>query len=133
MVKIPTLEEIAFLPEAEAEAAILATIPPAYRLDIELREREIYAALVDEADNVLWDGTSSDRRVLLFDVYGYVLRTLGGPKVHPRWARSGEVNIPARFGVRAYQGDVRVPDPEDLEPEEIQRIYGILPKDGDPR
>lgn len=131
--KIPTLEEIAFLPNGEAEAAILATIPPAYRLDIELREREIHATLVDEADNAIWEGSSSDRRVLLFDLYGYILRTLGGLQVHPRWVRTGEINIPTRFGVRAYQGSVRVPDPEDLEPDEIQRIYGILPKDGDPR
>lgn len=125
----PSLEELAFMPADEAETAIRAALPPQVRLNLELQDNQWVATLTGLAEEVYWTGYSPDRRVLVFDAYDQILQAVGVQPKSVIWQRKGEVQIPVQIGNLAYQGNVQVPDPEDLKPEELLKIYGLLPKD----
>lgn len=126
-----TLEEIALLPLDEAEAAIEAQIPPGFDLVFELFPTEWRATLYGPDRQPLWVDSHSDKRILLFDFYGWFLRHTGAKPAHPAWSRRGEVQVAAEYGAKAHQARVDISDPEDLDPSEILSLYGIQPRKKD--
>ena len=130
---LPSLETLYALPLAEAEMAIRAALPTSLKLVIQQGEGRLEATVLSAEGDELWFGASTDRRVLLFNAYGHILRAAGARPRHPAWQRKGEVQIPTQYGMKSHQGSVSIPDPEDLDPEEILSIYGIHPKKDDPR
>lgn len=131
--KLPTLDELSLLSMDEAEVAIVTALPNSIRLVFVEQPTHWQLRLIGADGTLLWEGTSPDRRALLFDGYGQVLLNAGYKPKSPVWQRRQEVRIPERFGVKAYQGDVKIPDPEDLKPEELLHIYGIHTKKGSVR
>lgn len=125
------VEEIALLPLDEAEAVIQAQLPEGFDLTFEILPGEWAARLCGPDQRVVWQDTHPDRRILLFDFYGWFLRHTGIRPKHPAWNRSGEVQIAARHGVKAHQTHTQIPDPEDLNPSEILSVYGIQPRKKD--
>lgn len=125
---LPSLDDLVFLPTDEAEAAIRASLPSGLSLHFSLEDQQWQIAVVDGSGEAIWRGSNTDRRVLLFDAYGYILQAAGLKSRHPVWQRRGEVQIPARYGVKSYQGDITIPDPDDLKPDELLEIYGIHTK-----
>ena len=126
---LPKLDDLLFQPTEEVETAIKASIP--VDLSLTLRFATQWEAKITNADgDVLWSGYNPDRRTLLFDVYGYFLEVSGAKPRHPVWERRGEVQIPVKYGKLAYQGNIQIPDPEDLDSDEIRKVYGLpLKKD----
>ena len=125
------LEEIAVLPLDEAEDAIQAQLPRGFDLVFELVTNQWSATLYASDRQVLWQDTHPDKRILLFDFYGWFLRHTGARPRHPAWHRSGEVVVAPRHGAKAHQAHLSLPDPEDLEPSEILSVYGIQPRKKD--
>lgn len=125
------LEELALLPVDDAEDAIQAQMPEGFDLTIELTPPQWSAALYSPDRQVLWQDTHPDKRILLFDFYGWFLRHTGARPRHPAWHRSGEVVVAPRHGAKAHQAHISLPDPEDLEPSEILSVYGIQPRKKD--
>lgn len=125
---LPSLQDLVLLQTPELEAAIKAALLPALTFTIYPVEDRLILDLKDQSGTVVWQGYSNDRRTLLFDMYGEVLKEAGYRPQHPLWQRRGEVQIPARYGQKAYQGAVHIPDPEDLNPDELLKIYGIHTK-----
>lgn len=127
---LPPLQELAFLPLEEAEASIQLALAGKFYLDFELQENLWHLRLKDLEGTVLWASTAPDRRLLLFEAYGEILRDAGAEIKHPLWRRTREVQIPIQYGKVAYQGDIQTPDYEDLSPEEVMRIYGLASNEG---
>jgi hypothetical protein len=126
------LHEIAFLPLEDAETAILATLPEGYDLTFAMDAGQWVARFHDNSGTVLWSGYGPDRRILLFDAYGWFLQQRGDKPRHPAWApRSGEIVVAPRHGAKAHQSHTPIPDPEDLDPSEILAVYGIKPRKKD--
>lgn len=92
--------------------------------------RGFEATVTDPTGTVCYRGVSPDRRIALFDAYGFLLKEAGAKPHHPAWQRRAEVQIPIRYGRMSYQGDIQLPDPQDLDPQEILRVYGIQPRKG---
>jgi hypothetical protein len=125
------LDEIVLLPPEEAELAIQAQVPMGFTLALDSTPGYWEARFTAKDGRVLWSAAHLDKRILLFDFYGWMLRHAGAKPQHPAWVRRGEVQIASAHGAKAHQAHVKVPDPEDLEPDEILRVYGIKPRDKD--
>jgi hypothetical protein len=127
MMSLPALHELAFLPTEEAEEIIAGALPKDVLLQIFRAKAQWCATLCNPAGDIYWEGASPDRRILLFDAYGYVLQEAGVKPKHPAWRRRGEIQVPEQYGAKAHQNGLHIPDPEDLSPAEILSIYGIQP------
>jgi hypothetical protein len=123
-----TFEELSRLPTDEAETVILANLPSDLRLVLKVEDFQWVASLIDENDVCVWWGESPDKRILLYDVYGQVMIRSGVKSRHPAWVRkSDQVRIPAKFGQLAHQTNIQIDEPEDLDPGEIGKLYGLKP------
>lgn len=121
-----SLDDVVLLPVEAAEAAIQAHLPPGLILEIQPDEAFLRARFLMSDGTVIWTGYGSDRRILLFDAYGWLLQQRGVRPGHPAWVRRSEnVVIPPRYGSKAHQSHTPIPDPEDLNPSEILSVYGI--------
>lgn len=74
------------------------------------------------AGEVVYQGESVDRRLALLNVYGYLWLKEQPPVVQgsvwdPTTARPGQAPVP-----KPAQS---IPDPEDLDPDEVAAVYGI--------
>lgn len=125
------IEEIIQLPLDEAELAVQAQLPPGFSLIFDLTPVEWLARLSGPDQRIVWQASHPDKRILLFDFYGWFLSHTGVRPKHPAWNRSGEVQIAPRHGVKAHQAHTQIPDPEDLDPSEILSVYGIQPRKKD--
>jgi len=121
---LPSLNELAMQPTEDVEVAIRSCMPPGLALAITLTT-QFEAQVTNAEGESLWAGYGPDRRVLLFNVYGYLLSVAGVKPSHPVWERRGEVQIPSRYGRLAYQGAVQIPDLDDLDGDEARKVYGI--------
>jgi len=114
----------------EAEAAIQLSLSGSVLFSWALDTNIWMLQLLDSSGEVLWEDEATDRRLLLFNAYGHILDSAGMQPQNPIWRRSGEVNIPTRYGALSYQGDLNFNDPhDDLDPEEIKKIYKLSTKD----
>lgn len=125
------LDDLVFLPTDEAEVVVQTHLPPGTRLVFEDIGPAWEATVLDSEGVARWTGVSPDRRILLFDAVGFLIRESGLKPRHPAWQRRREVEIPNGYGAKAHQATTVIPDPEDLDPSEILRIYGIEPRNKD--
>ena len=123
------LENLLNLTDAEIETAVQENVPSGLSLVFEPSDRYLTAIVSDNQGNPTWSRSSSDPRILLFDVVGYFLYLQGHQPRHPAWRRRGEVAISSAVGNKAHQAYTPIPDPEDLNPNEILSVYGLRPKD----
>lgn len=80
------------------------------------------ASFIDADANVVWQGYHADLRFLLFDVLGWLILRGTKPR-NPVWTpRTHEVDISQRLH-RAASPTPVVPDPLDLDPEELISVY----------
>lgn len=125
------LDDLVFLPTDEAEVIVLANLPTGRTLRFEDIGLAWQATVFDSEGEVRWTGVTPDKRILLFDAVGFLIRESGLKPQHPAWQRRREVEIPAPYGNKAHQATTAVPDPEDLNPSELLSIYGITPRNKD--
>ncbi len=118
---MPTLEETTLWTAEDVATQIKLILPVGWSVTYEGSSGKPYDGLIkDENSLPVWSGSSTDRRLLLFDVYGWLLvrRRKGS---NPFWVRSGTPTPKPVVGVVSLDG-VSVPDPEDLDLDEIQSV-----------
>ena len=121
-----TLEEIAKLPLAELEVAVLANIPSSYRVALGAEDLFWVAQILNEDGVELWWGENPDKRILLYSIYIQLMQLTGVKPTHPVWVRrSDQVTIPKGAGNLAHQTDLHIEEPDDLDPNEILNLYGL--------
>lgn len=74
----------------------------------------------DNLNEVVWEDFGIDRRILLFNAYGWIWMLQKQPSLHSPWVRRREITA-ASATRRANFGDI--PDPEDLNPDEVAAVY----------
>ncbi len=73
--------------------------------------------------NVLWSDASPDERLSLFNAFGWVwVQSQPQPSLTSRWRRGPELTREVVTKRVALNGHT-VPDPEDLNPEEVRAVY----------
>ena len=131
---LPDIQDLALATIEEIQTAITLSLKPGWKLVVEpLPTGEWSAVLFDDGGVERWSDVHVDQRILLFNLYGWLRRESGVKPSHPMWSRRGEVQIPSQFGRKAYQGSVNIPDPEDLDPDEIAVVYGIPAAQKEPK
>lgn len=116
----PTLEEMRQWPPDEIHGAILVALPPECRFELTDEGGQWRARFFGPDGAVLWWNTYGDPQVLLFDAYGWLWMRRQKPK-HPAWKpRTSRTLVPV-YGSTAHGPSV--PDPEDLNPAEIDTVY----------
>lgn len=123
------LEELFMLSTEELESTVLRSVPEGFSLMLDLKDGWFSASLLDAKGNVWWERSSPDPRIPLYDAVGYFLHLRGSQPRHPAWQRRGEVIVPSSVGNKAHQAHTPIPDPEDLDPQELLAVYGLRPKD----
>lgn len=114
---MPTVDEVALSSDAEIEAYLRQLLRPGE--DIVITWNNFWLARVVSGETLLWDLTGFDRRVLLLDVYGWLWKRTQ-PAVSPLWRRRQELT---RADVNRQATSSREPDPEDVDPGEVQAVY----------
>jgi hypothetical protein len=115
-----TVEEITSWTVDQLLTELLGLLSPQEVFDERIVEGGWTTASVTRVEGptrtVLWSGTEPDRRLLLLNAFGWVW--LRGQKTkHPVWKPRGPEG--ARPAPRPHPA---VPDPPDLDPEEVTRL-----------
>jgi len=114
-----SIQEMTAWTARDIEQAIHAARPPSWRFKLEV-DQGVYAATFTNAEgNVVWTLEGFDARLTLFDAYGWLQRRQL-PRTNPVWNRRGEIRRPS-VGPMSLRG-VLVPDPQDLDPAEIEVV-----------
>lgn len=115
----------------DIRAAIITSVPAGWRFLPEFVNGWFYAKFTDASGNILWQDDEADERLLFLNAYGWLHLRHHKPK-HPVWKpRTGEVNLRGDLSRRGHVGSpaIQVPDPEDLDPEEVRAVYSGPRKD----
>lgn len=123
---LPPIEDLYLASLEEIQTAIRLSLKSGWQLVIEPLPIGVWSAILyDETDVNRWEDEQVDQRILLFNLYGWLRREAGVQPSHPVWCRRGEVQIPSHFGRKAHQGTVIIPDPGDIDPDEVALVYGL--------
>lgn len=115
-----SIQEMTAWTARDIEQAIHAARPPTWRFKLEV-EQGVYAATFTDAEgNVIWTLEGFDERLTLFDAYGWLQRRQL-PRTNPVWIRKRGERYRPQVGPTSLSG-VRVPDPGDLDPDEISAV-----------
>src|SRR5512137_783473 len=122
---MPSLEEMTAWESEDIEDAIRQALPKGWQFEYGCSESGGWAVIGDEEGQIKWETTGvPDERLLLFNAYGWLI-TRGMEPRNPAWAlRKGSIPQP-KVGQFSLPG-VSVPDPEDLDPAEIESVYSEL-------
>ncbi len=118
-----SIEEVTTWTTEEAYAEVLTHLPKGCTFNIEREQEAGYwmANILDETGAWLWSSDpASDPRIAILNAYGW-LHARSDPGRHPAWVRRGEIDSKVVTGRYGLPG-VHVPDPEDLDPEEVERM-----------
>ncbi len=121
---MPTIEEMSLWSVEEVHAQILASLPGDWVLTPSQNptSRMFSCSVTDEAGTVHWAEEHPDLRLLLFDLYGWlVLRET--KSVSSMWIRPREALPKGVREVAATPGGTSDGDPEDLDPEQVRLVY----------
>ena len=124
---MPTLEEMTAWSAEEIEGAIRCSLPAGFYFECGLdQEAGAWFARFwrpsESQRTVLYQDWGIDQRLTYFNAYGWLwAQKQPKPPAHSLWARRREVTRET-VQQRAFRG-VRVPDPPDLDPEQIEAVY----------
>jgi hypothetical protein len=118
------LDELARYPDEEIKIHVQQLLRPGEDFQIQLVETWWEAEILfreGESSKLLWDQMGFDQRLLLLDAYGWLWSRLQPATASSVWVRQREVTREdlTRRAVR----HVPIPDPEDLDPKEVQMVY----------
>lgn len=118
---MPSLEEMTIWSTEDLNRQIQLSLPSGWTMR-SASEGGIYSATVlDQTGEAQWHGQRTDYRLLQLDVYGWLI-TRGAKSQNPAWARRDNLT-PKRVGRDIGLGGPSIPDPEDLDPEEVRAVY----------
>ncbi len=118
-----SLEEMTAWTAEDAQAAILASLPEGWSFIPKTVSGWAVAQFTDENGKVVWEDHSADVRLLFFNAYGWLHLREHKPR-SPAWKlRTKEVDLYRPTQPGQVYPHVPVPDPEDLDPEEVKAVY----------
>ena len=113
-----TLTEAAAWSVDETLLKVMEDMPVGWRFHDRTVGNTFYAWVTDDSGAQVWSGEQQDRKLLLLDCLGW-LRIRGHQTSNPMWrARASEVPLH-----RPSIAPSPVPDPPDLDPDEISAVY----------
>jgi hypothetical protein len=117
-----TIEEMTAWTLEEIQAEIRAALPEKWRFEFLTEDGQWRTRFLGVEGECLWWRTYLEPRVLLLDAYGWLWRQQHRQlPTNPAWIpRDRRKLVPV--GKVGLQG-VTVPDPEDLNPDEIDAVY----------
>lgn len=116
---IPVQEMLTWTTD-EAHVKVLGVTPPGQTFHIENDRGLWFAWFQSNKDTTVWKSEpSADPRVALFEAYVWVHIGKQEP-TDPRWIRGK--SDPNKVGP-SMGGGSSIPDPEDLDPEEVGNLY----------
>lgn len=120
-----TIEEMSAWTADDVQDQIRGMTPVGLVFSTGLENGVWFARFSDSATNdTLWEDFGIDRRILLFNAYGWVwMRQVWTRHKSPStndtpWVRRREITA----AVATRQGN-HIPDPEDLDPDEVAAVY----------
>ena len=117
-----SLEEMSSWDVQDVRAAIISDLPGGWKFIAEVVNGWYFAKFLDDVERVVWEDQSADQRLLFFSAYGWMHLRNHKPRI-PAWKlRTSEVNPTETIAGRAAP-HIEVPDPEDLDPEEVRSVY----------
>lgn len=125
-----SIEEVSAWTLREIQDSVLLLLPKTWKFTYELRDDGLHEACIlrpaEKKYEVVWTDAFSDERLVLLGAYGFLFTRNHKPHLHSPWVRRSN---PARDAVRrrafekfgaSFGGS---PDPEDLNPQEVQSVY----------
>jgi hypothetical protein len=120
---MPTFEEMSLWSAEEVHQQILAALPKGWQLTYSRSDetKALFCQVMDES-GVRWSEEHSDVRLLLLDLYGWLL--VRDAKVsNPVWIRR-EDPFPMA-SAQEWDTGPSAPDPEDLDPKAIAAFHKL--------
>lgn len=115
-----TIEEMSLWTVDDVMVQVRLLLPSGWEVTQGREGSFFVSTLSDSSGTVQWDRYNTDLRLLLLDAYGWLLLRNSRP-ANPSWSREKEITPKTVQGEVGLEG-VPVPDPEDLDPKEIQAI-----------
>lgn len=111
-------ERLASLTTIELREELAVVLPKDWSFRCELvSAARSWDLEISEGPEIRWQVSSPDERLALLHAYGWLVMR-GQPKPEPVWDRTREL---VREPVKTRS---ELADPEDLDPQEIQAVYG---------
>lgn len=115
---MPTLEEVASWTLDQIRAHIHGLLPNGWVFDLQPHTDHWRASYKSDAGLEVWTDKHVDQRIILLNAYGWLWQKRDPKKVHPAWRPQ-----PTRRLIPVQHPAARVPDPEDLDPSQVQSVY----------
>jgi len=119
---VTTLEEVSAWSNDELDAQIHSLLEPGWTFNVRPEDGWWYGIVADAEGGQEWADSQADVRLLLLNAYGWLYTHRQQPK-DPLWRRRQELDPRVVRGQVSLCG-VTVPDPEDLDPNEVRAVYG---------
>lgn len=119
-----SIEEMSTWSVNDVLTNVRMSLPDGWSLDVKHNDRsKVFSCIVrDDKDAQAWTEEHSDLRLMLFDLYGWLVVRLA-PAVSPMWNRPRQAMPKIVEGEISLDGASSAPDPEDLDPDVIRRLY----------
>ncbi len=106
----------------EVRAHLRRVLPSGWKFEQGEAEEFLWAQILDENGGAIWDHVHMDERLLLLDAFCWLYFRPQPKPENSVWSeRRAELT---RRGVMQKVLE-SVPDPEDLNPEEVRSVYGL--------
>lgn len=126
---MPTLEEMTTWSADEVFEAIQQVLPKGWTLSCKRKQNSFWVRILEPAVEgqervVVWEDYHIDQRILLFDAYGWLT-----VRDRPKSPGGGDLSRRQQLAEQAAARWAQVPreaippDPEDVDPDEVNAVY----------
>lgn len=115
-----SFEEIAHWTADDINAQILQALPKGWKFDLQTLPDHWRASYKNENDAEIWAEEHYALRVLLLSAFSWLFQQRNPSQVHPAWRPGPGFKL---VPVRRSTEHIPVPDPSDLNPENIRSVY----------
>jgi len=124
----PTLDDLMVASVPELKDLLRTMLPDSCQLHSDWDPGEglfnVLVRRIGENGIVLWSQSGIDERILLLDLAGWLwFDRLPQPPPGSPWTLRNNRAAPARRPIGLPHLETSMPDPEDLDPEEVQTVY----------
>lgn len=116
------LEQMVSWTPTQIQAAIQAMVPDGWAFQFGVQGDRFQATFQNPMGEDVWTDTHWDTQNLLLSAYGWLWMRLNGPVRRSTWQRRAKHGLRHVPGLVTLPG-ITVPDPEDLDPGEINAVY----------
>jgi hypothetical protein len=124
---LPSLEEMTAWSTEETLSEVYSILPANWKFRYGTGGPYPTASIIDEQGGVRWESGFPDFKMLLFDAYGWLREHLHKQDPsHPAWEtrKRDDFRVPCT-GKVGLANSPPVPEPGDIDPDEVAMVYGI--------